>query len=226
MRRFSYLSIILFSLIFHISTSAQYSIGVKGGVHFADVRVEGIADQYLPEPQVYEGFTIGTFAEIPMLNGFSFRPEINFIQKGFQAMEDFPITDIDLPVGAGMKTRLNYMEVPLLFKYTSGNQIAKWYVVAGPSISYATEGNVRPVVRAIIDFTLPAQELNLDNDLYRRWDAALTGGIGGEIKAGPGKIFSDVRYSYGLANVLNNPIVDVKVKNQGFTLSAGYAFQF
>lgn len=226
MRRFSFLLVILTGLFYSYSSNAQISVGIKGGIHFADVRTEGISDQYLPEPQVYEGFTVGGVVELALQNGFSFQPELNFVQKGFRAMEEFPITDLDLPVGAGMKTRLNYLEVPLLFKYASGNDLAKWYVVAGPAVSYATEGYVRLVVRAVIDFTLPAQQLNLNNDIYRRWDAAVTGGLGGEIKAGPGKIFADVRYTHGLANVLNNPIVDVKVKNQGFTLCTGYAYNF
>lgn len=226
MRQFSFIMVHFLGLIVAVSVNAQISVGVKGGIHFADVRTEGISNQYLPEPQVYEGFLLGAVVEMPLMNGFSFRPELNFVQKGFRAMEEFAVTDIDLPVGAGMKTRLNYMEVPLLFKYAQGNDLAKWYVVAGPAISYATEGYVRPVVRAVIDFTLPAQQLNLDNDIYRRWDASVTGGLGGEVKAGPGKIFADIRYTHGLANVFNNPIVDVKVKNQGFTLSAGYAYTF
>lgn len=226
MRR--YFSVGLFCLLFFVSNNvhSQISVGVKTGVHFADARIEGFADSYLPELEMYTGFTAGLNVEIPMLNGFSFRPEINYLEKGFRTMAEIGITDIDIPVGAGIKTRLQYVEAPLLFKYSVGTEKAKFYAIAGPSFAYAADGFVRPVVRALIDFNLPKQDLDLSDDIYRRWDIAATGGLGGECKAGNGKIFADLRYTYGFANVLNNPIIDVRVKNQGTSFAVGYAFNF
>ena len=167
----------LFCLLFFVSNNvhSQISVGVKTGVHFADARIEGFADSYLPELEIYTGFTAGVIVEIPMLNGFSFRPEINYVEKGFRTMAQVGFTDIDIPVGAGVKTRLQYIETPLLLKYSIGNEKAKFYAIAGPSVAYAADGFVRPVVRALIDFNLPRQDLNLSNDIYRRWDIAATG---------------------------------------------------
>ncbi|MBK6565220.1 MAG: PorT family protein [Saprospiraceae bacterium] len=218
----------LFSFLFLVNNQiiAQISVGVKTGVHFGDARVEGFADSYIPELETYSGFTAGVNVEIPMLNGFSFRPEINYVEKGFRTMAEIGFSDIDIPVGAGIKTRLQYVEAPLLFKYSVGTEKAKFYAIAGPSFAYAADGFVRPVVRALIDFNLPRQDLNLSNDIYRRWDISATGGLGGEWKAGNGKIFADLRYTYGFANVLDNPIIDVRVKNQGASFAVGYAFNF
>jgi hypothetical protein len=226
MRRF-FLFLPLAALFFYTQTShAQITVGVKTGIHFADARVEGFANDFLPEPEVYSGFAGGVFVELPMLNGFSFRPELNYVQKGFQAMQNLSFSELEVPVGAGLKTRINNLEVPLLFKYTNGNEVAKWYIIAGPNVSYATDAWARPVVRAIIEFTLPRQDINLSNDIYRRWDISATGGVGGEIKAGEGKIIADLRYTHGFANFFDNPVIDVQLRNQGFTLSAGYAYTF
>lgn len=207
-------------------SQAQISVGVKTGLHFGDARVDGLADNFLPDPTVYAGGIIGAVVEIPMLNGFSFRPELQLVQKGFQAMEEIGIGDVDIPVGAGLKTRVNYVEMPLLIKYSAGSETARFYALAGPGFSYAAQAWVRPVVRAVIDFTLPRQDLDLSNDIYRRWEVSAIGGIGGEFKAGNGKIFADIRYTYGLSNLFDNPIIDVQLKNQGVSLAAGYAYQF
>ncbi|MFZ1703785.1 MAG: porin family protein [Saprospiraceae bacterium] len=226
MRRNPFSIIILFVFFFSQNTFAQISVGIKTGINFADANIDGIANNYLPNAEVYTGFSVGIVAEIPMLHGFSFRPELNYIEKGFQSMEDFGITQWDIQVGAGVKTRLQYIEAPLLMKFSQGNDLAKFYVIAGPNVSYAVDGWVRPVVRAVIDFTLPRNDLHLSNDIYRRWEISATGGIGGEVKAGGGKIFADVRYTQGFSNILDNPIVDIKIRNQGFGLNVGYAYNF
>lgn len=224
-RSFRFVGLFMFIFQSHFII-AQISVGIKTGLHLGDARVEGLADNFLPDPTVYAGGIVGGIVEIPMLNGFSFRPEIQYVQKGFQAMEQIGITEIDIPVGAGLKTRLNYVEMPLLIKYSTGSEKAKFYAVAGPGFSYAAQAWVRPVVRTIIDFTLPRQDLDLSANMYRRWEASAIGGIGGEFKAGNGKIFTDVRYTYGLSNLFDNPIIDVRLKNQGLSLSAGYTYHF
>jgi hypothetical protein len=226
MRRYIFSGLFSVLCLVNSQINAQISVGVKTGVHFGDARIEGSANDFIPEMEMYSGFTTGVNVEIPMLNGFSFRPEINYVEKGFRTMAEIGITEIDIPVGAGIKTRLQYVEAPLLFKYSAGTEKAKFYAIAGPSFAYAADGFVRPVVRAIIDFNLPRQDLDLSNDIYRRWDISATGGLGGEWKAGNGKIFADMRYTYGFANVFDNPIIDVRLKNQGFSFSAGYAFNF
>lgn len=219
--------IVLFGM-FVFALKSQVSIGVKVGANFADTRVSGLVENFIPAQTTYTGFTTGIVAEIPMLNGFSFRPELNYIQKGFVTRQSFDIEilGIDMPLGAKAKTRVNYMEVPLLVKYSVGNEVAKAYVIAGPSIAYAASAELRPVATLLIDFNLPAININLNNDIYQRWEIGGTMGVGGEIKAGQGKIFADARYNLGFTNMLNNPIVDLKIKNQGMNISAGYAYTF
>ena len=218
--------IILFIACFNIN--AQYSIGVKVGANFADTQVEGLIGGILPNQTTYTGYTAGIVGEIPMMGNLSFRPELNYIQKGFTVSQTFDVKliGIEMPLGAKARTRLNYIEMPLLLKYSAGTETAKAYVIAGPNVSYATNAQLRPVATLIIDFNLPRVDIDLSNDIYQRWELSGTVGVGGEIKVANGKIFSDARYTYGFTNMLNNPVVELQIKNQGFNISAGYAYTF
>jgi hypothetical protein len=223
------LKLVAFFLAATISIQAQISVGIKSGVNLADTRVNGLFDNSLPEQTMYPGFTVGVIAEITLLNGFAFRPEFNFAQKGFVtdiSITDFELLGIDIPLGARAKTRFNYVDMPLLLKYSKGSDLAKLYFIAGPSLGYTLNAHVRPVANLIIDINLPRVNIPLNNDIYQRWEVAATMGVGGEFKAGQGKIFGDARYNLGLTNMLQDPIIDFRAKNQGIAITAGYAYQF
>lgn len=229
MNTFKKLNFTALILLITVATYAQVSVGFKSGVNLADTRVSGLFDNNLPEQNMYPGFTAGIIAEFPLLNGFAFRPELNYSQKGFitdVSVTDLELLGIDVPVGARAKTRFNYIDVPLLIKYSTGTELAKVYFVAGPTVGYTLNAHVRPVANFIINVNLPRVNIPLDNDIYQRWEIAATLGVGGEVKAGQGKLFSDVRYNLGLTNMLQDPIIDFRAKNQGVAITAGYAYLF
>ncbi len=222
------LSAIFMMSIFTIM-SAQVTLGVKTGVNIADAQVGGLNTNLIPEINTNSGFSTGIWAEIPMLNGFSFRPELNYTQKGFRTFGDlgfFGVNVNNLPAGLGFRVRLNTVDVPLLFKYSYGNDAAKVYAILGPNVSYSTDAYARPVVQALLSFNLGDQNINLSNDLYRRWELSGTIGIGGEVKAGNGKIFGDVRFNHGVSNLLNDPIIDIEIRNKSFGVHVGYGYTF
>lgn len=213
-----------------VSTSiiAQVNVGVKGGIHFADANVSGISDGILPAQNSFASFSVGTFAEVPLKNGFSFMPELNYTRKGFMVEEgfDFDILGVNIPVGAKAVTKVNYVESPLLLKYTVGNQKAKAYVIAGPSFGYASSAEVQAMATFIIDFNIGTMDVDLGGDMYNRWEVSGIIGLGGELPTSNGKFIADIRYSKGLSDVLADPIIDLNIKNQGVTMNVGYAMSF
>jgi hypothetical protein len=228
MKQFKFLFSITATVMFLSQSTAQVSIGIKAGANFADTRVEGIIVALTPQQTTFTGYTLGIIGELTLKSGLSFRPELNFIQKGFTVSQSFDVEvlGIEMPLGAKARTRINYIELPLLLKYVIGSDLAKAYFIAGPTLGYAANAELRPVASLLIDFNLPRVNINLNNDFYQRWEISGTLGIGGEIKAGNGKIFADGRYNLGFTNMLDNPIVDLRIKNQGVNVSAGYAFTF
>lgn len=229
MNSFKMVFVAMITLGISFGAHGQYAVGLKIGANLSDTKIGGFADGLLPSQDIYTGFTAGVIGEIPIKNGFAFRPEINFTQKGF--ITDISAYEVDVfgvktSLGAKAKTRYNYLDVPLLFKYSIGTNIAKAYFIAGPTVGYAMNGHIRPVANIIIQVNLPKIDLPLDSDIYQRWELAATIGAGGEVKAGFGKIFADVRYNVGITDMLKNTIIDIRSQNQGFAITGGYAYEF
>lgn len=230
MRFFKTLQLVALFTLLSVVAQAQYSVGVKIGGNIANANLTGISKQILPEQLNFPGVVLGVVGEIPLQNGFSFRPELEYIQKGFTirvAKDDIiDLFGINLGLEGKNKTRLNYLEVPLLIKYSYGNDLAKVYGIVGPSVGYALNGYARQVATLLIDINIAKQDLPLEKDAFQRFELGGIVGIGGEVKAGQGKIFGDVRYDFGINSIIHNTLIDFKARNKGPVISVGYAYNF
>ena len=199
---------------------AQTSVGIKGGVNFGNLQVKGISSQALPNIRAISGPTFGIMVEKAISNRFSLLSEINYIQKGFLIDEGFEVNifGMNIPIGVRAETRFNYFDFPLLAKYKVGNERVSVYLLGGPSASYASSAYIQPKATIILEFNLPRIDLDLSDDMYSQWDFAGVVGTGVEYNIGRGKVFGDVRYTHSFSNVLNNPTVNIKLKNKGFSL--------
>ena len=128
------------------------------------------------------------------LKNFSVQPELNYVQKGTK------IKGVD-----GKSTyKFNYLEVPVLAKYSFGPV----YVDAGPSLGLRIARNDN--AKTFTD--------------TKRLDFGVQGGLGVAVPAGPGKIVLDGRYDLGLTKV--GEYNGDSGKNRGCTVSLGYAIPF
>jgi hypothetical protein len=113
-----------------------------------------------------------------------------------------------------------------LAKVRTNTEGINLYAFGGPSVGYALSGELDPRASVLLDFDLPNIDIPLDNNIYNRWEFSLVGGAGFEIPTGTGAIFGDIRYEHGLTNMLDNPLVDVRLKNEGVTAGIGYKHYF
>ena len=215
-------------LLFFTSFALAQSVGIKVGVNANNINIDGVSDQLIPNTDFKAGFTGGVFSDIELNSGFVFHPELNFTQKGFITKYnlDYSMGGFDIPIGASLHTNVNYVEAAPLFKYERGNELAQVYLIAGPSIGYATNGTMRARATAIIDFNVYSTDIDMTSAYVNRWDLAGNIGVGGAIKAGSGKIFADVRYQHSFTSGITNQLFDIDFKNSGIQASAGYAYQF
>jgi hypothetical protein len=206
----------------------QFSLGLKTGLSISDPQTELYIDAINNAPKSYTSFLLGGTAEIQINQYFSFQPELQYVRRGFTINEgtSFNVIGFDIPVGAKATTSINYIETPLLAKAKIGNGTTNFYGVAGPSIGYATSAKIQPKVTLLIDFNLPEVDIDLSNNIYNRTEVSGVIGAGVEHNVQTGKLFADVRYSHSFTNIINDPIIDVSVKNSGVQLSVGYAYQF
>ena len=207
--------------------NAQDKIGIRVGAGVSDLSTSGLGvlNEVIPNPQGLVGFTAGVFAEWQLNEKFSFAPELNYSQKGFQYRETFNVDvfDLPIPIGGAIQTRLQYIDAPLLFKYQLADGRIKPYVTAGPSFGYATAGNLVAKANVIFDVTVAKIPIPLKDKLYNQFDFGGVIGGGVAIETGQGTLGIDMRYNHSFTNLLQIPLVTNNLRNKGLGVGVSYA---
>lgn len=213
-----------FALLLVTCTFAQVSLGLKGGVNFADITTPEISLVNIPDTKINKSFTVGAVAEFGIANGFAIQTEANYTKKGFIINERIPLelADIPLPIGVKVTTDLNYIEVPVLAKYNFGNGKVGGYITAGPTMSYASSGRFRTAANFIIDINVIDQKFDFDELNISKFDIGASIGGGGTVNIGSTKLFVDARYTHGFSKLDNIPVIDLDFKNKNFALTTGF----
>ncbi|HNA94968.1 MAG TPA: outer membrane beta-barrel protein, partial [Saprospiraceae bacterium] len=95
--------------------NAQISVGVKTGINFADASLSGISETLLPDAKIINTPLAGVNLQYRINEQFSFQPELNYAQRGFEAKAGtaFNVLDFNIPVGIKAITKVNYIELPV-----------------------------------------------------------------------------------------------------------------
>ncbi|MDX1479652.1 MAG: porin family protein [Saprospiraceae bacterium] len=226
--------IIGMALVLAVQTShAQHAsgaeFGIKAGVQMSDIAVSGLDLGFnLLDPQMTPGITAGLYAEVPMGQGWYFAPEFNYTQKGFKVYEgiNVDVFGANVPIGAEAITKLHYLEAPLALKYKFGNGAVNGYLKAGPTVGYALSGTVITRINSFLDFDIARIPIDLQGSMYNALEVGGLAGVGFEVRSGSGKFFADLTYQHGFTDLINEPVVDIRVKNQAVGLGVGYALNF
>ena len=219
---------ILLSSIMYIN--AQTKITAFGSVGITEVQVSGLGvldvDPFIKPITQY---TAGIQYERNLNPNLSFVTGGQFSSRGFGMKENINIDlfGLDLPIGASIETRLTYLEVPALLKYEFGDGGVTPYVKAGASAAYAIDGKIQPKVNAIITWKLPAININLENDMYNRFDVSGIVGAGLNLPVGEtGAVQFEVNYRHSLNDMFLDNITDIKIKSHGISAGLGYTMRF
>lgn len=181
------------------ASAQQSTFGLKAGLNVATLTGDNTDDL---DPRL--GFAGGAFVEIPVTPSFSVQPEVLYTQKG--ARETDGTTDATIA--------LDYLEVPVLFKYTvpvtRSGLLLGGYV--GPALAFKLNENVEA------DFG--GTTVSEDTDFAKSTDVGVA--FGATVGAGPFAV--DGRYTLGLTNVVDSDVSDDDARNGVFTISALYRF--
>lgn len=208
--------------------TAQTEIGVRTGVAFNNSNISGTVGDILPDTSSHLGYSLGVYADIAMNGSFSFHPELAFTSKGFSMNQgtNFDMLGMDIPVGVRAETNMKYIETLALMRYKIGSGPIRAFVEAGPGIGYATSAYIQPKATLLLEFNLPQVDIDLSGDTYNRTDVTANIGTGVEYDTGQGIFGANVRYSHGLANMLNDPIINTRITHQSFNLGVSYGYRF
>ncbi len=232
----NYVTLILSAFVLAIvsltqTLHAQSNVTAFGSVGISDIEVNGFGLLDLVDPYIkpIAQYTAGIQYEKQFNENFSLLTGGQYTSRGFGARESFNVDlfGIDLPLNASLETRLNYIEVPLMLKYAIGESGVRPYVKAGASTAYALSGKITPKVTAIIPWNLPSININLNNDMYNRFDVSAVAGAGVEIPTGDfGAITFDVNYRHSLNDMFLDKITDIRIKSHGLSAGVGYTMRF
>ncbi len=175
------------------------------------------------------GFVFGAGLELKISEKFTLQPELLFIQKGYKVEESYYFEEARVASDVENKAniRLNYLELPIMFKMKFNN----FYINAGPSFSYGIGGNFESEVSTFgvtesetskVKFGKEPDNNDGDNFYY---DNAFDLGVqlGAGIKVGP--VVIDLRYGLGLSNLNDKPKSfegSYAFQNRALQLSVGF----
>lgn len=212
-----------------ITVNAQITIGVKSNLLLNDTEVASGNIDLDKTIKSMQGYSVGGFADYNIDNRWSLSSELLYKHVGFQINEStsFGLFGLDVPIGATLKTTVNYLELPILIKYNHNLGKIMAYVEAGPSINYALNAQVKTVANSILDFNVSKTDLNLGSESYNRINTAAHIGAGITYPYTRDiTLTAGVRYSKDLSDSVNLPVVEAGIKNNswGLGLSIGKRF--
>lgn len=212
MRRFSRIALALAGtlvagVVFASTAAAQgaplvprYRFGINAGANVADMTETESAD-------ARTGLLIGGQVTIRITEQFAFQPELYYSQKGIKS-------DIDAgEVGSvEMKMKNDYLEVPLLARYTfTQSPKVHPFLLAGPSLGFSTS----------CKFEADGESIDCDDDVdLNTFDLGGIAGAGLEFPVGRNAISIGARYDFGF----NEVIKDSDSKNRTISFLVGFVF--
>lgn len=216
---------------------SQAHFGILAGGNVSITQYERNDDDDLTNKPRF-GVVAGFIADVPM-GPLSFRPEINFIQKGFK--NENTDTDLGITTVSVDKSRFNYVEVPLNFVFNVPVGASKVYFGLGPNFGLGLGGNreikstatsglgtIQSTTKYDVRFDGKENDLNSFNDRkyhLKRLD------FGGNVLAGFQSsmgLFVNLGFTLGLSDISPNSSdsdnFEFSQKNHGVHLKLGYMF--
>lgn len=220
--------------IANLGANAQVSFGAQAGANLAQLKSEytsgGTTNKENGKTKV--GFIAGVIVNIPFTSALSFRPELNYIQKG--AKFNSSSTSFGITNTSTENIVMNFVELPLNVIYSMPAGPGRFSVGLGPNLSFGMSGNNKYEYKTTgpgfptqstsgkekIKFDgkkaadLPAS----DNDTHlKRLDFGANAVVGYKMDMG---LFFNAGYTYGFSNLNPNP--NSSLRSSGIFFKLGY----
>ena len=161
--KYVFLAIALFMLSFGSLLAQESSVGIKGGINFANMSVDGSNDENLKM-----GLMFGVFNKIPINESFAIQPELMYSSKGVKINYDD-----EAFIEGESKFKLSYIDVPVKLVFNLSEDFEFQF---GPYVGYLlSAGFENDGSIAGIDVN---SEDEIDRDNFNPWEFGLTGGLG------------------------------------------------
>lgn len=196
---FLLISIFISSLLF-----CQISVGPKAGVSFSRNKNKTIGGAK-SNNKIVAGYNLGIIVHYRFSEEFVFQPEISFVQKGNQYHNKVNFDSSNNLTEQVFTEKYNFFEIPLLFKYITGNKI-KLNAIIGPAFSFNLGGKYKSEIPLIAQTNqgkiifdqqpenYSGDDLYLDPEHVNRFEFGVYVGLGICTQLGKGKLLLDGRF--------------------------------
>ena len=230
--------VMLIGTIVFLSThlNAQISFGVQAGGNLANVKISDTQSGATTAEKTKSkfGFLVGVVAEIPIASSLSFRPELNFIQKGFKQNENQSQSGVTS--SSNNTATLNFIEIPLNVVYHLSVGNGNVFFGIGPVVGYGISGKYSYTST----YSYPGQPTQTQSESRNiKFDGKKTADLisgdkdshlkaldfGGNVLAGykmSNGLYLNAGYTLGFSNL--NPNANASFKTNGLTIKVGFLF--
>lgn len=182
-------------LFFTLPLSAQVDFGGKLGAGMSNMK------NIFPDSKARIGIQAGLVARF-QLEYSSFRTFKNYIQAEL-------VYSAQGEKNGKYEQYVDYLTLPVMYKYYLTDNDADFFVEAGPQFSYAINTNLEPYKSH--DPSKP--HFGSDNNILNKFDVAFNGGIGYSFQR---KFELNLRYSLGLMDTFDYKYKDNKHNRSSF----------
>jgi Outer membrane protein beta-barrel domain len=180
-------------------------LGIRAGLNLANIIR---SDNNAASTQLKPGLNAAAFLEIPIVNGFSIQPEVQYSEKGYKTSGSYLGNPYEYTASS------NFIEVPILAKISPAKGFG---ILVGPQYSFLTNTKYK-----FTSNTATYQnQVNNDNSNLRN---NILGGVLGLEFSGESVVL-DLRYSLDFQkNNEDGTSNSLKYKNQVLGISIGFRF--
>jgi hypothetical protein len=184
------------------ATAQGVSGGITGGVNFATLSFDPNQDEF--DFGTRTGMVLGGFVTFPLGQHAAIQPEGLFSQKGASGEE----------LGVKATIKLDYIEVPVLFVYSSAPPGGSGFqLFGGPSAAFKVNS------KATATFEGESVDQEFDEEI-KDFDFGVVFGAGVSF----GKFSVNGRYNLGLTDINNDETEPVKVRTRTFSVLGAVRF--
>lgn len=119
--------LVLAALVAGQVSAQQFNLGIEAGANFANLIGKDVSTSNLTSSRL--GLVGGAFLSLNFGNSFAIHPEILYTQKGAKDTSNNTY-------------QFDYLEVPVLLKFSLGTPVVNPGILVGPSFSWNTVANV------------------------------------------------------------------------------------
>ena len=206
--------LIVVFIVTMVSESFAQTFGVKAGLNLSNQLFKDDDNTYSEDFKMNPGFHIGTIAEFPITEIFSFETGLLLSTKGFRFSREE--TFLGETIELIHKNNLNNLDIPLTAKVSFNVGGAKIYGAIGPYLGMGLFGKIKATETEEADIEWGSD----DKADYKRFDFGLFAGAGVEINS----IQIGLSYGFGLANISSVTEHGSKINNRVLGISVGYRF--